>query len=70
MEVVSGDGFGTRLTAEEVREPTPAGPIVLAYAIDGEPMAREDGLVRLVDPSETDDALRQVKWVGRVDVRA
>jgi hypothetical protein len=34
----------------------------------GRPMTRADGLVRLVVPSETDDALKQVKWVARVRV--
>lgn len=69
IEVISADGFGTRLPAEDVREPADAGPIILAYAIDGEPMTRRQGLIRLVDPSETDDALRQVKWIGRLNVR-
>lgn len=70
VEVISVDGFGTRLSAEMVRRPTPKGPIILAYAIDGEPMTRDQGLVRLIDPGETEDALRQVKWVGRINVRA
>lgn len=69
VEVISADGFGTRLTAEDLREPADTRPIVLAYAIDGEPMTREQGLVRLVDPTETDDALRQIKWVGQINVR-
>jgi hypothetical protein len=69
VEVVSGDGFGNRLTAEELLNPDPAGPILLAYAIDGTPMTRAQGLVRLVVPSETDDALRQVKWIGQINVR-
>lgn len=68
IEVISEDGFGTRLTAKEVHEPADAGPILLAYDIDGESMTREQGLVRLIDPSETDDALRQIKWVGQINV--
>lgn len=69
IEVISADGFGTRLPAEDVREPADAGPIILAYAIDGDLMRRRQGLIRLIDPSETDDALRQVKWVRRINVR-
>lgn len=69
VEVISADGFGTRLTAEGVCEPADAGPILLAYAVDGAPMTRRQGLVRLVDPSETDDALRQVKWIEQINVR-
>ena len=68
VEVISADGFGNRVVKEELLEPDPAGPILLAYAIDGRTMSREEGLVRLVVPSERDDALRQVKWVGRIRV--
>lgn len=68
VEVVSADGFGNRVYREELEEPDPAGPILLAYAVDGRSLTREEGLVRLIVPSERDDALRQVKWVGEVKV--
>lgn len=67
VEVISADGFGTRLLAEEVNARV-SRPILLALAIDGQPMARAGGLVRLIVPSETDDALKQVKWIGRVNI--
>lgn len=71
-DVVSADGFGTRIYAHEVMPPTaaepPARPILLALACDGEPLTREQGLVRLIVPQEKDDALRQVKWVARIEV--
>ena len=67
MEVVSGDGFGTRALRTELTEPTPR-PILLAHTLDGQPLTRADGLVRLIVPSETDDALRQVKWVAQVRI--
>lgn len=67
VEVVSADGFGTRLMTEEVRGRA-SRPVLLAYAIDGQPMARAAGLVRLIVPSETDDALKQVKWVGEIRI--
>jgi hypothetical protein len=70
VEVISGDGFGTRLRREEMDLPGPSGQIVLAYAVDGAPMTRAQGLVRLIVPAETDDALRQVKWVSQITVRA
>ncbi len=41
-------------------------PSLLAYIKDGVSLTRAQGLVRLIVPSETDDALRQVKWVGRI----
>ncbi len=66
-EVISADGFGTRLSVGEVSGST-VRPILLAYAIDGQPMERAAGLVRLIVPSETDDALKQVKWVGKVRI--
>jgi len=68
VEVISADGFGNRVTAGELLRSNPR-PIVLGIAIDGQAMNREQGLVRMIVPSETDDALRQVKWVGRVVAR-
>lgn len=68
VDVISGDGFGTRITAHELQEPGAAHPILLSYALNGKPMTRSEGLVRLIVPSERDDALRQVKWVGRIEV--
>lgn len=70
VEVISADGFGNRIFRHELEQPTSAGPIILATRIDGAPLSRQDGLVRLIVPSERDDALRQVKWVSHVKVRA
>ncbi len=69
VEVVSVDGFGNRVFSAEIDTPTPNGPILLATHRDGQPLTRAQGLVRLIVPSETDDALRQVKWIGRVAIR-
>ncbi len=69
VEVISGDGFGTRVRWTELIDPGETRPIILATAVDGAPLTRAQGLVRLIVPSETDDALRQVKWVGRVNVK-
>jgi DMSO/TMAO reductase YedYZ molybdopterin-dependent catalytic subunit len=68
VDVISADGFGTRVFAHEIQTPAATRPILLSYAIDGTPMMRAQGLVRLIVPSETDDALRQVKWVKRIEV--
>jgi len=67
-DVISVDGFGTRIFAHEVQDIQAV--ILLAYEIDGEEMIRAQGLVRLIVPSEQDDALRQVKWVARVELHA
>ncbi|MDE0196876.1 MAG: molybdopterin-dependent oxidoreductase [Caldilineaceae bacterium] len=67
VEVVSGDGFGTRALRTELVEPTPR-PILLAHTLNGRPLTRAGGLVRLIVPSEIDDALRQVKWVGHIRI--
>ena len=67
MEVVSADGFGTRALHTELAEPT-SRPVILAHTLDGRPLTRAGGLVRLIVPSETDDALRQVKWVAHVRI--
>lgn len=71
LEVIAADGFGTRVFPAELfgSQPALSNPILLADTIDGRPMSRGEGLVRLIVPSETDDALRQVKWVGRIRVR-
>lgn len=68
VEVISEDGFGARLYKEELGQSGRTGQILLAYDIDGAPMTRQQGLVRLIVPGETDDALKQVKWVGRMRV--
>lgn len=68
VEVLSADGFGTRVLAHELYHPDPAGPIILADTIDGSPLSRAQGLLRLIVPSERDDALRQVKWVATINV--
>lgn len=68
IEVVSGDGFGTRVQMAELLDPSET--MLLACEMNGQPMTREQGLVRLIVPSETDDALRQVKWIGEIRVVA
>lgn len=68
VEVVSADGFGNRVQRQELETPDPAGPILLATHRDGSPLTRQQGLVRLIVPSERDDALRQVKWIGEIRV--
>jgi hypothetical protein len=36
--------------------------------LDGAALTREQGLVRLIVPSERDDALRQVKWLATITI--
>lgn len=69
VEVISADGFGNRMLAEELYRPGSFGPVLLAYAVDGLPLSRQQGAVRMVVPGERDDALRQVKWIGRIVVK-
>ena len=66
VDVISADGFGARLTPTDLAS---GRPILLAYQCDGQPLTRVQGLVRLVVPDERDDALRQVKWVARVEIK-
>ena len=68
VEVISNDGFGNRILAKELHSQTDK-PILLAYGINGQAMIRQQGLVRLIVPSEKDDALRQVKWIGQIRLR-
>ena len=70
VDVVSADGFGTRLLPGDLADPPGGRAPLLAYTIDGAPLTREQGLVRLIVPAEVDDALRQVKWVNEIRVAA
>ncbi|RIK37194.1 MAG: hypothetical protein DCC55_25055 [Chloroflexi bacterium] len=67
-DVVSADGFGTRVHAHEAYAAT-GQPILMAHTLDGAPLTRAQGLVRLIVPTETDDALRQVKWVAKIRIQ-
>jgi len=67
IDLVSVDGFGTRLTPADLASEGER-PILLAYTKDSVPLTRAQGLVRLIVPSETDDALRQVKWLATITI--
>lgn len=69
VEVISADGFGNRVHSHELHQPDPAGPILLAIGLDSHPLTRQQGTVRLIVPNEKDDALRQVKWVGQINIK-
>lgn len=66
-DVISADNFGTRIHRHELNTPATR-PILLTLACDGAPLTRTLGLVRLIVPHEHDDALRQVKWVARIEI--
>jgi len=66
VDVVGADGFGARLlSADLALSPRPP---LLAYASDGAALTRGQGLVRLIVPAETEDALFQVKWVSEIRI--
>jgi DMSO/TMAO reductase YedYZ molybdopterin-dependent catalytic subunit len=69
LEVISADGFGNRIWRHELEATNLTKPILLAYESNGRPLTRQKGLVRLIVPSEQDDALRQVKWVQEIKIR-
>ncbi|MCA9838979.1 MAG: molybdopterin-dependent oxidoreductase [Trueperaceae bacterium] len=66
IEVISTDGFSNTLSKEELLSAKE--PIMLYHSIGGERLEHKHGLVRLVVPTETDNALRQIKWVKRIVV--
>ncbi len=66
VDVVSADGFGTRLRRADLTAESAQRPTLLAHTLDGQALTRAQGLVRLIVPTETDDALRQVKWVAQI----
>jgi hypothetical protein len=71
LDVIGADGFGSCVRREELGTGSnPVGRLILlATFLDGAPLTRDQGLVRLIVPQETDDALRQVKWVRRIEIR-
>lgn len=69
VDVISADGFGTRLTRPALQHDPPTRPSLLAITRNDQPLRRAEGLVRLIVPTETDDALKQVKWVAEIVVR-
>jgi DMSO/TMAO reductase YedYZ molybdopterin-dependent catalytic subunit len=68
VAILSEDGFGVRLYRHELTLLPAHRPALLAYALDGHPLTRQHGLVRLIEPNETDDALRQVKWIAEIRI--
>ncbi len=70
FEIISADGFGNRIEAAELDPAAPHDPVLLCLSADGRPLTLANGLVRLVVPSETDNALRQIKWVRQINLIA
>lgn len=70
VRVAGGDGFFTLLTAPETTEARTGSTAMLALTRDGMALTREQGLVRLVVPTEKRDALKQIKWVSHIDFQA
>ncbi len=69
VDAISADGFGARLLRAEVEEAPLDRPVLLAYRCNGQPLTRQQGLVRLIVPTEQEDALKQVKWLAQLVVR-
>ena len=67
IDIVSGDGFRTRLTRAALATMGER-PALLVLKIDGRPLRRDEGLIRLIVPNEKEDALQQVKWVSDIRV--
>lgn len=68
VEVISADEFGNRLYRHEL-VPADFPPVLLCHRSNNDQLRRIQGLVRLVVPSETDNALRQIKWVREIRVK-
>lgn len=69
VRVAGGDGFATVLTASEIMETRLGRMAMLAVTREGRALTRAQGLVRLIVPTERHDALKQIKWVSRIDFR-
>lgn len=67
--IESADGYGNRVRCAEVGDSAEFAPILLCYASNGQTLTSAQGYMRLVVPSETDNALRQIKWVRRLTLR-
>lgn len=64
IKVIGADGFSNTLTRAELSEAKE--PAMLYYLRDGQALEPQHGPIRLVVPTETDNAIRQIKWVQRV----
>ena len=69
VRVAAGDGFGALLHRADLEAATDAAPVLLALERDGRPLTRAQGFVRLIVPYETENALKQVKWVKTITFR-
>ncbi len=69
VRITGDDGFFTLLTAQETVDSRLGHTAMLALAKDGQALTREQGLVRLVVPTEKDNALKQIKWISCIDFR-
>lgn len=69
VKVSSGDGFFTFLTQREVQVSLLGRSAMLALEKDGQALSRAQGLVRLVVPTERNDALKQVKWISQIEFK-
>lgn len=69
VELLGADGFGAFVGRDELEDGADR-PALLATHLSGELLTRDQGLVRLIVPSETGDALRQVKWLSKIIVHA
>lgn len=67
VDIISDDSFGTRLLRGALQAMGDR-PAILALMINGRPLKREEGLVRLIVPDRKEDALQQVKWVSEIRV--
>jgi DMSO/TMAO reductase YedYZ molybdopterin-dependent catalytic subunit len=64
VEVISADGFANTLSKAELLAAKE--PAMLYYLSDGKSLEPKHGPIRLVVPSETNNAIRQIKWVKRI----
>ena len=69
VEIISADGFGNRVLRYELQFDDIHHPPLLAFRKDGNSLTRADGLVRLIVPTEQNEALRQGKWVETIRIR-
>ena len=61
--IESSDRFGCHLSSAEIAQH----PVILCYQQEGEPLALQNGLVRLIVPHQK-SALYQIKWVRLIRI--
>ena len=70
VKISGADGYEVEVSTEPENAPARSPSPLLATQRDGVKLTRELGLVRVIVPTETEDALLQLKWIKTIRVHS